>query len=133
MKQFLKGLFMARPTTIKSPDGGEIILKNCTKETIESIRNFLLMKNELPEEVIEEPIKSTVAPIPTSTNEEAPLHCGALGVYQNPLTLNWHVCELKFSPYSKKGKVEKDYPVDKDKATCDERFKIAAVNMNLVG
>ena len=132
MKDFLKGLFIvARPTTIKVPSGGEIILKNCSKETIDSVRALVRAEPKVEETRVEVPIEMA-APIPISI-KESPLSCTGLGVYQHPLTLNWHLCTLKFSPYTKEAKVEYDSPVDKDKATCDERFKIAAVHNNLIG
>jgi hypothetical protein len=128
---------MARPTTLKPADGGEIVLKGCTKETIESVR-ALLTKPEATPAKIEEP--ATVKPpvVPVATVAETPIATEAmpspgLGMYQNPLTLNWHVCDIRFSPYSKRGIVANDRIVGRDKYEADERFKIDAIRLGLVG
>lgn len=125
----VKGNSTARPTTVQAPDGGEIILRNCSREVIDSVKGLFTAKAEVP--VVPEP--TITPPIPESASEDSPLLCTALGAYQNPLTLNWHICTVKFSPYSKEGKVEQDTPVSKDKWEYTERFKVAAVNAGLVG
>ena len=126
------GKSTARPTTIEAADGGEVILKNCSKETIEAVREFISGKPQIviPEGTDIAEGKPTIAEAPKS---DAPMQCTALGIYQNPLTLNWHLCTLKFSPYSKEGRVDSDQPVSKDRYERDEKFKIAAVHQGLIG
>jgi hypothetical protein len=126
------GIPLARPTTVKY-HGGEIIFKNIPKEVIEGVKAHLQGPVEAPpqlEPTVTPPVATISAATPAS---DAPLLCTSLGVYQNPLTLNWHMCELKYSPFSKKGVVESDLPVSRDKYECDERFKIQSVHLGLIG
>lgn len=126
---------MGRPSTIKPLDGGEVILKGCTKETIEAVRTLLTAKPDMtPAKVVEAtvtpPVVAKVA-APVVADEAMP--SPAIGIYQNPLTLNWHICDIRFSPYTKKAIVYADKPLGRDKYECDEHFKIRAVGMGLIG
>jgi hypothetical protein len=136
--------FMARPSVVRPTDGGEISLKGCSKETIDKVRSILSGESLSPPtpstatsdggtEIATPTAVSSPTPSATPATDETPMHCNAVGVYQNPLTLTWHFCELKFSPYSKRAVVSIDRPISRDKYECDEAFKIGAVHSGLIG
>lgn len=131
----VKGKFTARPSILRPADGGEIVLKNCTNETKAKVAVAIGLESKpevpkveespkyaSPENIIEYEVKSTL-----------PMHSTALGIYQDPLTLSWHMVTLKYSHISKEAQVVDDQDCGKFKEYATEKFRIAAVNKNLVG
>lgn len=122
---------MARPKIIRNKDGVEVTLKNATPEIVAAVEaavNGGTRPTELGEEEPE-----VVNRTGDATLEGSPLTSGAVGVYQHPLTLDWHVVTLKFSPISKRGEVTGDVVAGKDREMVRERFKIQVVKEGLMG
>ena len=121
----VKGIYIARPRIIRTEDGGEIVLKNASAETVAAVEAAL--KGTPTEDLVAE-----ATPV-TKASSGATLTSVALGMYQDALSLNWHVVTLKFSPSTKEAAVEKDSLIGRDRYEAVENFKIQAVGMGLVG
>ena len=118
---------MARPRLIRTKDGGEITLKNASAETVAAVEAALEGKPESTQSAL---IENRTG---DATLDGSPLTSVAVGMYQHPLSLDWHVVTLKFSPISKRGEVDVDMKVNRDKYEAVEKFKIQVVKSGLVG
>lgn len=119
---------MARPRVLRTKDGAEITLKNATPEVAAAVEKALGGGGNTVGVAEEE-----VAPPTPATKGEHPLVSPGIGVYQDPLSLDWHVVQIRFSHKSGEAKVVDDKNYGRDRAYATERFRIQAVNEGLVG
>ncbi len=111
---------VARPRTIDY-EGGTISLSGYSKEIADSIEDRLLGGN--------------AAQASTSTGTETKV---ALGVLTHDAVGNyfdkngWHVVNVRFSPISREAQVSEVLDVGPEKAEAIEKFKIMAVEKNIV-
>ena len=126
---------MARPSILRPIDGGEVILKNVTVSTKAKVTAALGPESkeeaEAPKVAVAMPYQEEMGG--DEPKKVLPMPSTALGIYQDPLTLDYHMVTLKYSHVSKQGEVVDDTNCGRDKAYATERFRIAAVNKNLVG
>ena len=122
---------MARPKLLRPSDGGEILLRNCTPETVERVKIALETSNEAT--VVAEPYEvETPAPTPVPiTTAPGLLTETSIGIYQDSTTLSHYVAQVKYNPYTKTALVTKVENCGSPDVAA-ERFKITAVKLNLV-
>src|ERR1700677_1554125 len=98
MKRFLKkvkGIFTARPNIVLTSTGGEITIKNVDADTVAKVKALLVGSLPAGEESPPLPMQEALPTIENKSGdaslEGSPLTSVAVGRYQHPLTLNWHI------------------------------------------
>lgn len=126
---------MARPNLIKTASGGEITLKGVDAETLAKVKAALAVPTpDAPAKAATAaPTEVALPSIAKPSASDAPMVSPAVGMYQDPLTLEWHVVNIRFSHISKLGEVTDDMKVNRDRYEAVEKFKIQVVKSGLVG
>lgn len=123
---------MARPTSIKTAEGGVILLKNCSPETIAKVKASLNPgTSTAPTLVVAQPVGAPVLAEAKAADLSGPLTETALGVYQDKNTLSQYIAQIKYNPYTGKASVVKTENQGSSEIAT-ERFKLLAVKYNLV-
>lgn len=113
---------MGRPKLLRPDDGGEVVLKNCTAETVAKIQ-AALEGAPAPTEIT---VVAASAPVAVGAMTEV-----AIGVFQDKTTLSYHTAKVKYNPYNKSAIVDKIENCGSPEVAA-EKFKVLAVKNNLV-
>lgn len=110
---------MARPRMVKTKDGGEVTLKNVAPEVADKVK-ALLQGEESSEPRQEE--KKNMSEL---TNV-------ALGTFRDASDKRWKVAILKYDPATGSATIEKIIVAGDEKGNATERFRILAVENDIV-
>jgi hypothetical protein len=116
---------MGRPRIVRPKDGGEISLNGVTEETFALVQAALLAEKPVAAEAKADAPKQDAKPVDAAT-----LTKSAVGTYKAPT--GWHVVEVKYNSTTGEAKVHTDEVVGNEKIYAIERFKILAVEHDLV-
>jgi hypothetical protein len=130
---------MARPSIVRTKDGGEITLKNCDPSLREKIKTLVeggsvATASEVPRVEVKSVapaapanVESASANTPQSTGD---LTHFAIGNYKGKD--GWYAVQVKYNPTTGSAAVVTNEKVGVDKVYAEERFKLLAVDHDLV-
>jgi hypothetical protein len=109
---------MARPRIIRTADGGEVVVKNCTLETFEAVNSAL------------NPGHTEVAEVEKPAVVDNFTHT-ALGTFKKD-GRDWCIVYIKYDPLTKEAFVDSVDEVGPDRGYAREKFKIEVINKGIL-
>lgn len=128
---------MARPRTIKLADGGEVILKNISKERCDEITSLLTAVKPLVDIKVQtepEPVLTEFVNVHSNVIE-TPMVDGKLtnvAVGTSHKDNVYSVVVIKYNPFTKQAIVDSVKPAGHSKAEARSKFATTAMELGLV-